>query len=109
MFGAMKSLEGRKAVQRPLGPLSQGEPPGGVRALSAQSKTEEQGSNFGGQGADQGPQKERVAGDESQSRVLGQQNTRPLATKADPCTPQTRYKKYLLSVTCTKDKTEPQM
>ena len=72
MFGAMKSLEGRKAARGHLGLSLRGEPAGGVRAVSAQSKTEEQGSNFGGQGADQGPQKERVAGEESQSRVLGQ-------------------------------------
>lgn len=65
----MKSLEGRKVSLRVGGG---GEPAGGVGALSAQSKIEEQGSNFGGQGTDQGPQKERVAGEESQSRVLGQ-------------------------------------
>lgn len=93
---------------RPRGPLSQGAPAVGSGLSRAQSKVGVQGSNFGSQGTDQGPEEERVAGEESQSRVPGHQSARPPATKAALCTPKCVTKKSPLCYS-NKEKTEPQM
>lgn len=50
------------------------------------------------------PRGERVAGEGSQGRDPGPQSSRPPAPKIAPNNPECVTKKYLLSVTCTKEK-----
>lgn len=50
------------------------------------------------------PRGERVTGEGSQGRVPGPQSSRPPAPKIAPNNPESVTKKYLLSVTCTKEK-----
>lgn len=104
----MRSLEGRKAVRGRLG-LSQGSLLVGSGLLVLTARQRSKALILGARVQTKDPRRRGLQGTSHRAEFWVNRTQDLLPPRRIPASLQTSYKKYLLSVNCTKDKTESQM